>query len=94
MIFIRKALDYVFTKDELRVLDTIIPPLRKSKKENDKNKSTLETAESFLKPGTSNGLYSVDRNNTSSSATVNISDEVVKSGAWLHVNQKNATFRT
>ena len=30
MIFIRKALDYIFTKDELRILDTVIPPFRKS----------------------------------------------------------------
>ena len=28
MIFVRKCLDYVFTKDELRVLDTVIPPFR------------------------------------------------------------------
>lgn len=94
MIFIREALDYFFTKDELRVLDTIIPPLRKSKKENGNNKACLETVESFSKPGPTNGLFYVDRNNTNSSASVNISDEVVKSGAWLHVNQKNATFRT
>ena len=35
MIFVRKALDFVFTKDELRVLDTVIPPFRKSQKKDD-----------------------------------------------------------
>jgi hypothetical protein len=93
MIFIRKALDYVFTKDELRVLDSIIPPLRKSKKKYGDSKASLETAEPFSKPGSINELSHFVRNNTSS-ASVNMSDEVVKSGAWLHVHQKTASFRT
>ena len=31
MIFVRKCLDFVFTKEELRALDAILPPLGKQK---------------------------------------------------------------
>jgi hypothetical protein len=33
MIFIRKSLDYVFTREELHVLDSVIPPFRRKKQE-------------------------------------------------------------
>lgn len=91
IIFIRKALDYVFSKDELRVLDSIIPPLRNK---SSKKKPNLENTE-LGKPESSNGLLSTNQNKalTQKSSSVNISNEVVKSGVWIHVNQKNATFQ-
>ena len=91
MIFIRKALDYVFSKDELRVLDSIIPPLRNK---SSKKKPNLENTE-LAKPESNNGLLSTNQNKTLTqrNSSVNISNEVVKSGVWIHVNQKNATFQ-
>ncbi len=65
MIFVRKALDFVFTKDELRVLDTVIPPFRKSQKKDDSTnnnevvyfylKKSFMLIVSFLKAG-GNGI--------------------------------------
>jgi hypothetical protein len=31
MIFIRKSLDFVYTKEELRALDAMLPPFRRKK---------------------------------------------------------------
>ena len=95
MIFIRKALDYVFSKDELRVLDSIIPPIR-MKPQNTCINPSLDSAESS-KPESSNGIPCIINQNkplTKRSSSVNISNEVVKSGVWIHVNQRNAPFRT
>lgn len=95
MIFIRKALDYVFSKDELRVLDSIIPPIR-MKSQNKCISPSLDSAES-TKPESSNGIPCITNQNkplTKRSSSVNISNEVVKSGVWIHVNQRNAPFRT
>jgi len=91
IIFIRKALDYVFSKDELRVLDSIIPPLRNK---SSKKKPNLENTE-LGKPDASNELLSTNQKKTLTQkcSSVNISNEVVKSGVWIHVNQKNATFQ-
>lgn len=95
MIFIRKALDYVFSKDELRVLDSIIPPIR-MKSQNKYISPSLDSAES-TKPESSNGIPCITNQNkplTKRNSSVNISNEVVKSGVWIHVNQRNAPFRT
>lgn len=92
IIFIRKALDYVFSKEELRVLDSIIPPLRNK---SSKKKESLENTELAKPDEPGNGLPSVNQNKALAkrSSSVNISNEVVKSGVWIHVNQKNASFQ-
>lgn len=74
MIFVRKCLDFVFTKTELRALDTVIPPFR-SKKQTKHEEDGTELANV-------NGKKSLPK----ISSKVNISDEVIKSGVWKHVN--------
>lgn len=81
MIFVRKLLDYIFTKDELRVLDTVIPPFRQ------KNLNKL-LSQSASKMHYMNDLD--DSHFPKISSKVNISDEVVKSGVWLHVNNEKS----
>lgn len=111
MIFIRKSLDYVFTREELHVLDSVIPPFRRSKQVPQVEVSIddilhlLQKSKCFdlvvffcsLKSAVSrshiNGKgqsYSAIPKNSSK---VNISDEVARSGAWLHVNQSKASFQ-
>ena len=110
MIFIRKSLDYVFTREELHVLDSIIPPFRRKKQEPlvevsvvdiftwEKEQNVFYSDCSFasLKSGSKSHIngrgqsYSAIPKNSSK---VNISDEVARSGAWLHVNQSKASFQ-
>ncbi|XP_046442377.1 sodium bicarbonate cotransporter 3-like isoform X1 [Daphnia pulex] len=84
MIFIRKSLDYVFTREELHVLDSVIPPFRRKKQE-----PLVESGSKSHINGKGQSYSAIPKN----SSKVNISDEVARSGAWLHVNQSKASFQ-
>uniref|UniRef100_A0A0P5GM72 Anion exchange protein n=1 Tax=Daphnia magna TaxID=35525 RepID=A0A0P5GM72_9CRUS len=84
MIFIRKALDFVFTREELHVLDSVIPPFRRSK-----NPPQVESGTKSIVNGKGQSYSALPKN----SSKVNISDEVARSGAWLHVNHSKSTFQ-
>jgi hypothetical protein len=51
MCFIRKGLDWVFTRHELKWLDDIMPESHKREKENKKKKLNEEEAENAGQPG-------------------------------------------
>ncbi|XP_056154393.1 sodium bicarbonate cotransporter 3-like [Lampris incognitus] len=101
LVFIRKLLDFFFTKRELSWLDDLIPESKK-KKEDDKKKKEQEKMEAQSRRqqedevglkvhyDESNQLNIPVKTLTGSSdsdpSVVNISDEMARSGAWKAVN--------
>ncbi|KAF5890403.1 sodium bicarbonate cotransporter 3 isoform X4, partial [Clarias magur] len=89
LVFVRKLLDFCFTKRELSWLDDLMPESKK-KKEDDK-KLAEEEAERMLGV---EGVMDYDRDNLLSIKTlkpsdpsvVNITDEVAKTSMWKAVN--------
>jgi len=72
IIFVRKCLEFVFTQDELRALDAVLPPMGKKATHN---------------AGDSESNVSVQPHNLhKSECTMNISDELGKTSAWKHIN--------
>ena len=107
IIFVRKLLDYVFTKSELRALDTVIPPFRQKKMLPLEGKVFSSCSRTFLTfthfffnfqnlhdhLGLVNQSDSDNNDNgkgnfpkTKSKSTVNITDEMLTTGTWKHVN--------
>ena len=85
MIFVRKCLDFVFTKDELRVLDAVLPPFR-CKKTPAIGRPADDSESSANGKSSRDGM-------PKNPSRVNISDEVTKSTVWKNVNE-NKTPRT
>ncbi|XP_060915893.1 sodium bicarbonate cotransporter 3-like isoform X10 [Labrus mixtus] len=100
LVFIRKLLDFFFTKRELSWLDDLIPESKK-KKEDDKKKkareklqkeSRLQEEDMGLKVGyEGSDLLKIPVKTLSGSSkydplVVNISDEMAKTAAWKAVN--------
>ncbi|XP_030267632.1 sodium bicarbonate cotransporter 3-like isoform X9 [Sparus aurata] len=107
LVFIRKLLDFFFTKRELSWLDDLMPESKK-KKEDDKKKKAREKleAESRLQQVEELGLkVSLESSNLltipvktlsgssdSDPLVVNISDEMAKTAAWKAVNSNAESF--
>ncbi|XP_073339713.1 sodium bicarbonate cotransporter 3-like isoform X1 [Pagrus major] len=107
LVFIRKLLDFFFTKRELSWLDDLMPESKK-KKEDDKKKKAREKleAESRLHEQEEMGLkVSLESSNLltipvktlsgssdSDPLVVNISDEMAKTAAWKAVNSSAESF--
>ncbi|XP_028282012.1 sodium bicarbonate cotransporter 3 isoform X7 [Parambassis ranga] len=94
LVFIRKLLDFCFTKRELSWLDDLIPESKK-KKEDDKKKKEKEDAERMLddvedEPPYHGGDILKRRLDPSE---VNISDEMAKSGIWKSVAMNSDSSR-
>ncbi|XP_075683295.1 sodium bicarbonate cotransporter 3 isoform X1 [Rhinoderma darwinii] len=103
LVFIRKLLDFCFTKRELSWLDDLMPESKK-KKEDDKKKKEKEEAERMLQTEHSENveLAYEDRNllqipvktlkYSLDPSVVNISDEMAKTAQWkaLSMNPENA----
>ncbi|KAG7232899.1 hypothetical protein INR49_007963 [Caranx melampygus] len=93
LVFIRKLLDFCFTKRELSWLDDLIPESKK-KKDDDKKKKEKEDAQRMLEEAEDEVAY--DRGDVLKfpiknlkgrvdPSEVNISDEMAKSGVWKSV---------
>ncbi|XP_068092297.1 sodium bicarbonate cotransporter 3 isoform X9 [Hyperolius riggenbachi] len=103
LVFIRKLLDFCFTKRELSWLDDLIPESKK-KKEDDKKKKEKEEAEHMLQVDDSDNvqlayegrnLLQIPVKSLKYSldpSVVNISDEMAKTAQWkaLSMNPENA----
>ncbi|TKS82739.1 Sodium-driven chloride bicarbonate exchanger [Collichthys lucidus] len=93
LVFIRKLLDFCFTKRELSWLDDLIPESKK-KKDDDKKKKEKEDAQRMLEEAEDDEPYDgADVNFPIKSlkgrvdpSEVNISDEMAKSGIWKSVS--------
>ncbi|XP_035463967.1 sodium bicarbonate cotransporter 3 isoform X2 [Scophthalmus maximus] len=94
LVFIRKLLDFCFTKRELSWLDDLIPESKK-KKDDDKKKREKEDARRRLEEADDDPAY--DRGEVVNfpikslkgrvdPSEVNISDEMAKSGIWKSVS--------
>ncbi|XP_076028035.1 sodium bicarbonate cotransporter 3-like isoform X4 [Genypterus blacodes] len=92
LVFIRKLLDFCFTKRELSWLDDLIPESKK-KKDDDKKKKEKEKARRMMEdeqPYGGGSLVEVPVKNLTGRldpSEVNISDEMAKSGIWKSVSK-------
>ncbi|CAJ1061328.1 sodium bicarbonate cotransporter 3-like isoform X2 [Xyrichtys novacula] len=91
LVFIRRLLDFCFTKRELSWLDDLIPESKK-KKEDDKKKKEKEDAQRMLEEVEDDPPYNggnlIDftmKKRRVDPSEVNISDEMAKSGIWKSV---------
>ncbi|XP_074538732.1 sodium bicarbonate cotransporter 3 isoform X2 [Halichoeres trimaculatus] len=91
LVFIRKLLDFCFTKRELSWLDDLIPESKK-KKDDDKKKKEKEDARRMLEeeedqPYDGGNIINFPIKNLKRAdpSEVNISDEMAKSGIWKSV---------
>ncbi|XP_060890468.1 sodium bicarbonate cotransporter 3-like isoform X2 [Labrus mixtus] len=92
LVFIRKLLDFFFTKRELSWLDDLIPESKK-KKEDDKKKKEKEDARRMLEEAEDDQPYNgnvidfpiKNLKGRVDPSEVNISDEMAKSGIWKSV---------
>ncbi|XP_008289960.1 sodium bicarbonate cotransporter 3-like isoform X1 [Stegastes partitus] len=90
LVFIRKLLDFCFTKRELSWLDDLIPESKK-KRDDDKKKKAKEDARRMLEEVEDEPPY--DRGHDKfhkgrwDPSEVNISDEMAKSGIWKSVSK-------
>ncbi|XP_063736095.1 sodium bicarbonate cotransporter 3-like isoform X2 [Eleginops maclovinus] len=90
LVFIRKLLDFCFTKRELSWLDDLIPESKK-KKEDDKKKREKEDAERMMEEVEEDAPYDISfpiqsLKGRADPSEVNISDEMSKSGIWRSMN--------
>ncbi|XP_058504299.1 sodium bicarbonate cotransporter 3-like isoform X3 [Solea solea] len=97
LVFIRKLLDFCFTKRELSWLDDLIPESKK-KRDDDKKKKEKENAQQMLEEADDDPPYSggdvvkfpiKSLKGRLDPSVVNISDEMAKSGIWKSVTMKS-----
>ncbi|XP_022049894.1 sodium bicarbonate cotransporter 3-like isoform X1 [Acanthochromis polyacanthus] len=97
LVFIRKLLDFCFTKRELSWLDDLIPESKK-KKDDDKKKKEKEAARRMLEEAEDEPPYDQENDikfpikslkGRSDPSEVNISDEMAKSGIWKSVSMNS-----
>ncbi|XP_034466423.1 sodium bicarbonate cotransporter 3-like isoform X2 [Hippoglossus hippoglossus] len=86
LVFIRKLLDFFFTKRELSWLDDLIPESKK-KRMDDKKKKEKEDAQRMLEEADDDLPY--DLKGRVDPSEVNISDEMAKSGIWKSVSMNS-----
>lgn len=100
MIGVRKLLDFVFARKELKLLDDIMPEHIKRKQEEEKLVKEEEQA-GHLMPNASSGNVAiplangnilkipVDKFNTNDQqCAINISEQLTKSNAWKTIDQQ------
>uniref|UniRef100_A0AAX7V3U4 Anion exchange protein n=1 Tax=Astatotilapia calliptera TaxID=8154 RepID=A0AAX7V3U4_ASTCA len=88
LVFIRKLLDFCFTKRELSWLDDLIPESKK-KKEDDKKKEKEEVEEELPYDRGEVLNFPIKNLKNSDPSEVNISDEMAKSGIWKSVSKNS-----
>ncbi|XP_073341337.1 sodium bicarbonate cotransporter 3-like isoform X2 [Pagrus major] len=93
LVFIRKLLDFCFTKRELSWLDDLIPESKK-KKDDDKKKKEKEDARRMMEEVEDDPTYDInfpikDLKRRVDPSEVNISDEMAKSGIWKSVSMNS-----
>ncbi|XP_046607343.1 sodium-driven chloride bicarbonate exchanger [Neodiprion virginianus] len=94
MIGIRKSLDFFFTRRELKILDDVMPETSKKHAHDMQQLENGEDEEKSLGFGTSGNLQIPLANGNIMKiplASINISEEVNKTGIWQQVNEGNST---
>lgn len=101
MIGVRKSLDFVFTQHELKILDDVMPDQHKKERHEENKESDPPAGGPGLLPNASSGNVAIPLANgnilkipvekfsaTHDQASVNISEQLAKSGAWKNIDQK------
>ncbi|XP_046736176.1 sodium bicarbonate cotransporter 3 isoform X7 [Diprion similis] len=94
MIGIRKSLDFFFTRREMKILDDVMPETSKKHAHDMQQLENGEDEEKSLGFGTSGNLQIPLANGNIMKiplASINISEEVNKTGIWQQVNEGNST---
>lgn len=103
LVFIRKLMDFCFTKRELSWLDDLIPESKK-KKEDDKKKQQKEEEERMLEEGEAEDepnpyeravikIPVTSQKYSPDPSVVNISDEMAKTSMWKSVSKKTENIK-
>ncbi|EAT37255.1 AAEL010738-PB [Aedes aegypti] len=90
MIGIRKALDFVFTRRELKILDDVMPEMTKRAHEDDLRQ--LEDGEDSGQHSADNLQLPLENGTLSCKPQINISEEVNRTTIWKQVNNCNVLF--
>ncbi|KAM9309849.1 sodium bicarbonate cotransporter 3-like isoform 2-T3 [Pholidichthys leucotaenia] len=103
LVFVRKLLDFCFTKRELSWLDDLIPESKK-KKDDDNKKKEKEDAHYMLEDAEDEPPYDAERGNVMElsiaslkqrvePSEINISDEMARSGIWKSIFKKSESSK-
>ncbi|XP_034231560.1 sodium bicarbonate cotransporter 3 isoform X3 [Thrips palmi] len=93
MIAIRKGLDFMFTRRELKILDDIMPETIKRTEEDQRQLETADVSPEAETNGEDENLQIPLANGNIMKiplASINITEEVNKTGIWKQVNQANS----
>ncbi|XP_062548264.1 electrogenic sodium bicarbonate cotransporter 1 isoform X2 [Armigeres subalbatus] len=90
MIGIRKSLDLVFTRRELKILDDVMPEITKRAHEDDLRQ--LEDGEESGQHSADNLQLPLENGNLNCKGQINISEEVNRTTIWKQVNNCNVLF--
>ncbi|XP_058124668.1 electrogenic sodium bicarbonate cotransporter 1 isoform X2 [Anopheles coustani] len=90
MIGVRKSLDYIFTKRELKILDDIMPEMTKRARADDLHQ--LEDGEDSGQHSADNLQLPLENGTLNEKAKINISEEVNRTTIWKQVNDCNVLF--
>ena len=103
MIGVRKALEFVFTQRELKILDDVWPEHKRKEIEDKKNEGSEKTGGgggADMAPSGSSGnmaiplangnILKIPLNPDAGAQQINISEQLAKSAAWKTIDQKNA----
>ncbi|XP_033608237.1 electrogenic sodium bicarbonate cotransporter 1 isoform X3 [Cryptotermes secundus] len=93
MIGIRKSLDFVFSRRELKILDDIMPETTKRTEEErrqlegEEGKADIDTTGNLQIPLANGNIMKIPL------ASINISEEVNKTGIWKQVNEGSCAYK-
>nr|XP_029727268.1 electroneutral sodium bicarbonate exchanger 1 isoform X4 [Aedes albopictus] len=90
MIGIRKSLDFLFTRRELKILDDVMPEMTKRAQEDDLRQ--LEDGEDSGQHSADNLQLPLENGTLSCKPQINISEEVNRTTIWKQVNNCNVLF--
>nr|XP_029727231.1 electroneutral sodium bicarbonate exchanger 1-like isoform X7 [Aedes albopictus] len=90
MIGIRKSLDFLFTRRELKILDDVMPEITKRAHEDDLRQ--LEDGEDSGQHSADNLQLPLENGTLSCKPQINISEEVNRTTIWKQVNNCNVLF--
>ncbi|XP_058824176.1 sodium bicarbonate cotransporter 3 isoform X10 [Topomyia yanbarensis] len=90
MIGIRKSLDFLFTRRELKILDDVMPEM--TRRANADDLRQLEDGEETGHHSADNLQLPLENGNLASKVKINISEEVNKTTIWKQVNNCNVLF--
>lgn len=101
MIAVRKLLEFVFTRRELKILDDVLPEHKRKEIEEKKNVDDETKSGPAIAPSGSSGNMAIPLANgnilkiplsaDTADQSINISEQLAKSAAWKTIDQKNST---